>query len=121
MKHILHIIMIGVFICLSFKILGFRRDPERICFRSIPMKFYKEKTWSWLYLGALSLVDATGATVTNTYVAPTPTPTPTYVPVPTLAPLNPPQTGGKTSAMILLVFLAGVSLLAFAGRSRKRR
>jgi len=117
--------------------------------------------WSWFYLGALSLVDATGATVKNTYVAPTtsptptptvtpsapvtptptptvtptptptvtpsndptpaPTPTPDDVPVPTLPPLNPPQTGGRTSAMILLVFLAGVSLFAFAARSRKRR
>ena len=113
--------------------------------------------WSWFYLGALSLVDATGATVKNTYVAPTtsptptvtpsapvtptptvtpsapvsptpsndptpaPTPTPDDVPVPTLPPLNPPQTGGRTSAMILLVSLAGVSLFAFAARSRKRR
>ena len=58
---------------------------------------------------------------TNTYTNNEVQPTPTYVPVPTLPPLNPPQTGGKTSAMILLVFLAGVSLLAFAGRSRKRR
>ncbi len=115
--------------------------------------------WSWFYLGALSLVDATGATVKNTYVAPTtsptptptvtpsapvtptptvtpsapvsptpsnnptpaPTPTPDDVPVSTLPPLNPPQTGGRTSAMILLAFLAGVSLFAFAARSRKRR
>ena len=120
--------------------------------------FHNDKSaWSWFYLGALSLVDATGATVKNTYVAPTtsptptvtpsapvtptptvtpsapvsptpsndptpaPTPTPDDVPVPTLPPLNPPQTGGRTSAMILLVSLAGVSLFAFAARSRKRR